>query len=119
MSSLWITQSSLLAGAAAAIGASACCAGPLVLVLVLIGVSGAWGSRLMALAPLQPFFVAAAVAAFGFAFHRLYLQREEVCAPGEVCAIPAVRTRQRVIFWIFAVAATALMTFPLYAELFY
>ena len=116
MSSRWLTRSSLLAGAAAAIGASACCAGPLV--LVLIGVSGAWGSRLLALAPLQPFFVAAAVAAFGFAFHRLYLKRE-VCAPGEVCAIPAVRTRQRVIFWIFAVAATALMTFPLYAELFY
>ena len=117
MSSLWITRSSLLAGAAAAIGASACCAGPLV--LVLIGVGGAWGSRLLALAPLQPFFVAAAVAAFGFAFHRLYLQRVEVCAPGQVCAIPAVRTRQRVIFWILAVAATALMTFPLYAELFY
>ena len=69
MSSHWITRSSLLAGAAAAIGASACCAGPLV--LVLIGVGGAWGSRLLALAPLQPFFVAAAVAAFGFAFHRL------------------------------------------------
>ena len=117
MSSHWITRSSLLAGAAAAIGASACRAGPLV--LVLIGVSGAWGSRLLALAPLQPFFVAAAVAAFGFAFHRLYLQRGEVCAPGQVCAIPAVRTRQRVICWIFAVAATALMTFPLYAELFY
>ena len=117
MSSRWVTRSSLLAGAAAAIGASACCAGPLL--LVLIGVSGAWGSRLLALAPLQPFFVAAAVAAFGFAFHRLYLQREEVCALGQVCAIPAVRTRQRVIFWIFAVAATALMTFPLYAELLY
>ena len=116
MSSRWVTRSSLLAGAAAAIGASACCAGPLV--LVLIGVSGAWGSRLLALAPLQPFFVAAAVAAFGFAFHRLYLEWE-VCAPGEVCAIPAVCTRQRVIFWIFAVAATALMTFPLYAEIFY
>ena len=93
MPSRWVTRSSLLAGAAAAIGASACCAGP----LVLIGVSGAWGSRLLALAPLQPFFVAAAVAAFGFAFHRLYLKRE-VCAPEEVCAIPAVRTRQRVIF---------------------
>ena len=116
MSSHWITRSSLLAGAAAAIGASACCAGPLV--LVLIGAGGAWGSRLLALAPLQPFFVAAAVAAFGFAFHRLYLKRE-VCVPGEVCAVPAVRTRQRAIFWIFAVAATALMTFPFYAELFY
>ena len=116
MSIRWATRGSLLAGAAAAIGASACCAGPLL--LVLIGVSGAWGSRLLALAPLQPFFVAAAVVSFGFAFHRLYLKRE-ACAPGEACVAPAVRRRQRAIFWVLAIAATALMTFPLYAELFY
>ena len=109
-------RGSLLAGAAAAVGASACCAGPLL--LVLLGVGGAWGSRLQALAPLQPLFVAAAVIAFGFAFHRLYLKRE-ACAPGEVCAIPPVRGRQRAIFWTLAVAATALMAFPLYAEIFY
>lgn len=112
----WATGGSLLAGAAAAIGASACCAGPLI--LVLLGVSGAWGSRLLALEPLQPFFVVAAVVAFGFAFHRLYLKRE-ACAPGEVCAIPPVRRRQRVIFWTLGIIATALMTFPLYAQLFY
>ena len=85
---------------------------------MLIGVSGAWGSRLLALAPLQPFFVAAAVISFGFAFHRLYLKRE-ACAPGEACAAPGVRRRQRVIFWVLAVTATALMSFPLYAALFY
>ncbi len=112
----WATGRSLLAGAAAAIGASACCAGPLI--LVLLGVSGAWGSRLLALEPLQPFFVAAAIVAFGFAFHRLYLKRE-ACAPGDVCAIPPVRRRQRVIFWTLGAVATALMTFPLYAQLFY
>lgn len=116
MSTRWATPSSLLAGAVAAVGASACCAGPLL--LVLIGVSGAWGSRLLALAPLQPFFVAAAVISFGFAFHRLYLKRE-ACAPGEACAAPGVRRRQRVIFWVLAVTATALMSFPLYAALFY
>ena len=115
-SNRWATGGSLLAGAAAAIGASACCAGPLI--LVLLGVTGAWGSRLLALAPLQPFFVAGAIVAFGFAFHRLYLKRE-ACAPGEVCAVTPVRRRQRVVFWTLGVIATALMTFPLYAPLFY
>ena len=110
------TSGSLLAGAAAAIGASACCAGPLV--LVLLGVGGAWGSRLMALEVYQPFFVAAALAFFGFAFYRLY-RKAEPCAPGEVCALPAVRRRQRVIFWIVALVAAALMAFPLYAPRFY
>ena len=116
MSTRWTTHGSLLAGAAAAIGASACCAGPLV--LVLLGIGGAWGARLQSLAALQPVFVAAATVAFGFAFHRLYLRRE-ACAPGDACAAPTVRRRQRAIFWTLAVAATALMTFALYAELFY
>ena len=43
----WTASGSLLAGAAAAVGASACCAGPLL--LVLLGIGGAWGSRLVAL----------------------------------------------------------------------
>ncbi|NUZ08886.1 mercuric transporter MerT family protein [Piscinibacter koreensis] len=115
-STRWATPGSVLAGLAAAIGASACCAGPLV--LVLLGVGGAWGSRLVALEPLQPYFVAAALVFFGVASYRLY-RGSERCAPDEVCAIPAVRRRQRVIFWSVSVLAAALMSFPLYAPLFY
>lgn len=116
MSRLSTTSGSLLAGAAAAIGASACCAGPLL--LVVLGIGGAWGSRLVALEAYQPIFVAAALAFFGYAFYRLY-RKPEACAPGEVCAIPVVRQRQRVIFWVVALVAAALMAFPLYAPLFY
>lgn len=116
MKPIWSTTGSLVSGAAAAVGASACCAGPLL--LVVLGVGGAWGSRLVALEPYQPYFVAAALAAFGHAFYRLY-RRQEVCAPGEACATPAVRRRQRLIFWVVALVAAALMAFPLYAPLFY
>ena len=116
VSSRWATPGSVLAVAAAAIGASACCAGPLI--LVLLGVGGAWGSRLMALEPLQPYFVALALTFFGFAFYRLY-RSQDTCAPGEACAVPAVRRRQRVIFWAVSVLAAALMAFPLYAPLFH
>ena len=116
VSTRWTTPGSVVAGVAAAIGASACCAGPLL--LVILGVGGAWGSRLVALEPLQPYFVAAALMFFGFAFYRLY-RIQETCAPDEVCAIPAVRRRQRVIFWVVSVLAATLMSFPLYAPLFY
>lgn len=116
MARLWTTSGSVLAGAAAAIGASACCAGPLL--LVVLGIGGAWGSRLVALEAYQPFFLAAALAFFGFAFYRLYRKQDE-CAPGETCAAPVVRRRQRVTFWVVAVIAAALMAFPLYAPLFY
>jgi len=112
----WATTGSVLAGGAAAIGASACCAGPLL--LVVLGVSGAWGSRLVALEPLQPYFMAVALASFGFAFYRLYRKPQD-CAPGEVCAVPVVRQRQRIIFCVVAAVAAALMAFPLYAPLFY
>jgi mercuric ion transport protein len=116
MRSRWVTTGSLLAGAAAGLGASACCAGPLL--LVLLGLSGVWSSRLTALQPLQPVFVAVSVAFFAVAFRRLY-PRAEKCAAGEACAVPSVRRRQRVIFWVIVPAALALMSFPLYAPLFY
>ena len=112
----WSTAASVLAGAAAAIGASACCAGPLV--LVLLGVGGAWGSRLVALERYQPYFIAAALAFFGFAYYRLYIQSAR-CAPGEACAVPQTRKRQRALFWAISVLALALMSSPLYAPLFY
>ena len=112
----WSNAATLLAGAAAAIGASACCAGPLV--LVLLGVGGAWGSRLVALEPYQPYFIAAAVMFFGFAFYRLYIRSAE-CAPGEACAVPNTRKLQKLLFWVVSVSALALMSTPIYAPLFY
>lgn len=110
------TVLSLVAGAVAAIGASACCAGPLV--LVLLGVGGSWASSLVALQPFQPYFIAAALAAFGVAFHRLYLRRT-VCEPDQLCARTAARRRQRLLFWLVLLPAATLMAFPLYAPLFY
>lgn len=116
MRQAWTTSGSVLAGAAAAIGASACCAGPLV--LVVLGIGGAWGSRMVALEAYQPYFLTAAVAFFAFALYRLY-HKPEACAPGEACAVAAVRQRQRIIFWVVTFIAAALMAFPLYAPLFY
>ena len=107
---------SLAAGAAAAVGASACCAGPLL--LVMLGVGGAWGARLVALEPYQPYFVAAALGFFGLALSRLY-RREPDCAAQAACAQPALRKRQRLVFWLVSLPALALMAFPLYAPLFY
>lgn len=106
----------LLTGLLAAVAASACCAGPLL--LVLLGVGGAWVSRLAALEPWQPAFIAVALVSFGLAFRRLY--REEAgCPPGATCSAPAVCRRQRAFFWVAGFAAAALMSFPLYAPIFY
>lgn len=110
------TLAAVLAGAVAAVGASACCAVPLL--LVVLGVGGAWGSQLAAMEAYQPWFVAATVAFLGYAFHRLYLRPVE-CAPGDACAEPATRTRQKALFWAVAAFALALLALPFYAPLFY
>ena len=102
----------ITAGVLSAIGASACCAGPLV--LVALGLGGAWVSGLRALEPLFPVFIAIAIGAFGFAFWRLYVTPRR-CAPAVACANPSVLRRQRIAFWVTLVIAKALILFPFYA----
>ncbi|MBT9504996.1 MAG: mercuric transporter MerT family protein [Burkholderiaceae bacterium] len=89
-------KSSMAAAALAAIGASACCAGPLI--LLSLGIGGAWIGNLTALEPYRPIFVALVAVFMVMAWRRLY--RESTCATGDACAIPEVVARQRTIFWV-------------------
>ena len=81
----------LVAGIISALGASACCVGPLV--LFTLGVSS-----LTALEPYRPIFVGLTVLFLAGAFHRLYLAHQ-VCTPGSACADPRTLKRSRMIFW--------------------
>lgn len=110
------TLGALLAGVLAGFGASACCAGPLL--LVTLGAGGVWAARLRALEPLQPLFILLALLCVGWAFHRLYIAPRR-CAPGQVCAVPAVLRRQRAMFWLALPAIAALLLFPWLAPLLY
>ena len=76
----------LATGGLAAVLASSCCLGPLV--LVMLGFSGAWIGNLTALEPYRPAFIGVAVIALYFAWRRIYRPVPN-CAPGEVCALPA------------------------------
>jgi mercuric ion transport protein len=89
----------LAAGGLAAILASTCCLGPLV--LVALGFSGAWIGNLTVLEPYRPIFIGAALVALFFAWRRIF-RPAHACKPGEVCAIPQVRTTYKLIFWIVA-----------------
>ena len=109
-------KGSLVAGALAAIGASVCCVGPLV--LLALGIGGAWISNLTALEPIRPAFVVVTLVFLGLTFRRLY-STPEVCEPGTPCADPQTRKRQRVIFWLVTVALLALLAVPAVAPLFY
>lgn len=97
----------LIGGLLAAVGASICCAGPLI--LLLLGISGSWISNLTVLEPYRPIFIVVVLALFGFAGRKVYRPVEE-CEPGTVCAIPKARKRRQVIFWLSALAALLLVT---------
>jgi mercuric ion transport protein len=53
-----------------------------------------------------------------FAWRRLFRPAQE-CRPGEVCAIPRVRTAYKVIFWCVAVLVLIAFSFPYVAPFFY
>lgn len=109
-------KSSLIVGGLAAIGASVCCVGPLV--LLALGIGGSWIGNLTAMEPYRPIFVGLTLLFLGLAFRKLYLV-PQVCLPGTPCANPRSAKRQRVIFWIVAALLLALLAVPWLGPLFY
>lgn len=109
------SQLSLIASVVAGLGASVCCALPLL--LVMAGLGGSWLATLTALEPFRPIFVAASVLALFFAYRGIFT-KTEVCEPGRACADPRVQRRRKTVFWIVAVFVVGLLSFPYYAGLF-
>lgn len=108
------THRSLYAAALAAVGASLCCVAPLV--LLALGIGGAWVGSLTALEPYRPLFIAITGLFLWLAFRKLYLASPQ-CAPGASCAVPTTLRNQRIIFWVVTAMLTALLSFPYYAGL--
>jgi mercuric ion transport protein len=106
----------LAAGGIAAILASACCLGPLV--LVSLGLGGAWIGNLTALEPFRPYFIGAALVALVLAFRRIFRPAAE-CKPGEVCARPRTKRAYKVIFVVVATLVVVAFAFPYIAPRFY
>jgi len=106
----------LAAGGIAAILASACCLGPLV--LVSLGLGGAWIANLTALEPFRPVFVGAALVALFFAYRRIFRPAAE-CKPGEVCARPQTKRAYKAMFGVVAILVAVALAFPYIAPRFY
>jgi mercuric ion transport protein len=106
----------LIAGILSALGASICCVGPLV--LLALGVSGAWIGSLAALEPYRPILIGLTLLFLGLAFYRLYLVRP-ACSPESACGNPRSVRRQRVAFWIVTILVLGLIAVPWFAPLFY
>ena len=106
----------LFAGGLAAMLASSCCMGPLL--LVMLGFSGAWIGNLTVLEPYRPLFTAAALLSLFLAYRQIF-RPANACQPGQVCAIPQVRSSYKFIFWSVAGMVAVALGFPCVAPFFY
>jgi len=109
------SKASITAGVLAAIGASVCCVGPLV--LLGLGVSGAWIGTLTAIEPFRPILIGMTLVFLVLAYRRLY-RAAQVCASGTACADTAALRRQRATFWTVSILVLALLAFPWIAPAF-
>lgn len=109
---------SLIGGAIAAVAASLCCIGPLV--LVTVGIGGAWVASLSALEPYRPLFLGIAILSLFFAYRKIYrMPAAESCVPGSLCAMSQTNRLYKVLFWGVAALILIALTSSYFAPLFY
>lgn len=101
--------------ALAAIGASVCCVGPLL--LLSLGIGGAWMSTLTSMESVRPFFILLALVFIGLGYRKLYVLPDS-CAADAACALPEDKRKQRMIYWIGSVLVLLLLALPWYAPIF-
>jgi len=106
----------LAAGGIAAILASTCCLGPLI--LVMLGFTGAWIGSLSVLEPYRPLFLGVALLTLGLAGRRIF-RPAQVCDADGTCSTPRSRRNQKIFFAAIAVLALVAFVFPYFAHFFY
>ena len=104
-------------GVMGAFFASACCIGPLV--LLTLGISGAWIGNLTALEPYKPYFAVVALVFIGFGFRQVYFRKPTVCEPGSYCARPASARITKTALWASLILVVAALTIDWWAPLLY
>lgn len=101
----------------AAVLASSCCIGPLL--LVTLGVSGAWIGNLSALEAYKPYFVLIAIVFLAIGYWQVYIKPKRACLDGEVCARPISDRLIKSVLWLATVLILLTMTIDYWAPLFY
>ena len=102
-------------GLLGSLAASACCILPLL--FFSLGISGAWIANLTALAPYQPYFLAAAVGLVGYGYWVVHRSRTMSCADG-VCGNQLSTRLVRLGLVASIVILVAVIGFDVFASVF-
>lgn len=106
-----LANTTLIGGAVAAIAASACCLGPLI--LVSLGIGGAWISNLTMLEPYRPILIGIALICMALAYRKIYWAKPaNACLPNTLCAKTQTNRNYRVIFWIVSALVLIALLYP-------
>ena len=100
-----------------AILASSCCIVPLV--LISLGVSGAWIGNFTALEPYKPIFIGITMLFLGYGFWHVYLKPKEACAEDSYCATDTSSRITKSALWVATVLVLLALTIDYWAPLFY
>ena len=100
-----------------AILASSCCIGPLV--LLTLGVSGAWIGNLTVLEPYKPYFIAVTLVFLGLGFWQVYFKPKKACEEDSYCANPKSGRITKVALWFATGLILLAATIDYWAPLFY
>ncbi len=104
-------------GIVGAIIASSCCVLPLL--LITLGVSGAWIGSLTALEPYKPYFLAVTAILLGAGFWYVYIRPIKACADDSYCARPRSGYITQIALWFATALALLAATVDYWAPLFY
>ena len=104
-------------GVVGALLASSCCLLPLV--LISLGVSGAWISSLTALEPYKPVFISITVLFLAGGFWHVYFKKPEPCEDGTICDGPETSRIKKAALWISTIMVLLALTIDYWAPLFY
>lgn len=100
-----------------AIFASSCCIAPLL--LLTLGISGAWIGNLTALEPYKWVFIAISTVFFALGFWHVYFRPAETCEDGTYCARPVASVVVKGALWLAAGLIALSATVDWWAPLFY
>jgi mercuric ion transport protein len=108
-----LAETALLAtgGMVGALLASSCCVIPLV--LVSVGISGAWIGKLTALEPYSPIFAAVALLCIGLGFGHVFFRQSGACGTRRFVRVT------KALLWLAAVLTLIALTTGWWAPLFY
>lgn len=104
-------------GFTGAILASTCCIGPLL--LVTLGVSGAWIGTLTVLEPYKNWFGGAALVFIGLGFRQVYFKTREACDEGSYCARPQSALITKGLLWFSTGLVALALTINWWAPMLY